>query len=278
MGCGASKSGDAATLASPGVRRGPARYAPSLSPQPVPPEDSSPGKRTTLHAAQPASALSPEGDADDLMVTSFDESPEPFFEAAAESSPEPRILSSAKGGVSGAGGPPMAVLSFQWSQCGLLDEVTALLQSWGFVTWDGRERKGGQDYVPVPADWLPTWIQKVEDEQCMLTILLVSHTFVDSISCGEEFAYALHHARHRPKAIPFFVDDSTLDKVNTDKQYAHFRSGLALAQQRVSPGGDWRERLREAAGHAMQHSESASSALSAAWLESAFESGTATRT
>ena len=70
-----------------------------------------------------------------------------------------------------------------------------------------------------------------------------------------QFAYALHHARHRPKAIPFFVDDSTLDKVNTDKQYAHFRSGLALAQQRVSPGGDWRERLREAAGHAMQHSQ-----------------------
>jgi hypothetical protein len=255
MGCGASKNGDAATLASPGVaRRDPARYAPSSSPQSVPPEDGSPGKRTTLHATQPASALSPEGDADDLMVTSLDESPEPCFEAAAESSAEPRILSTAKK-AGGAAGPPLAVLSFQWSQCALLDEVTALLQSWGFVTWDGRERKGGQDYVPVPADWLPTWIRKVEDEQCMLTILLVSRTFVDSISCGEEFAYALHHARHRPKAIPFFVDDSTLNKVNTDKQYAHFRSGLALAQQRVSPGGDWRERLREAAGHAMQHSE-----------------------
>ena len=254
MGCGASKAGDAATLASPGVRRGPARYALPWSPQPVPPEDGSPGKRTTLHAAQPALALSPEGNADDLMVTSLDdESPEPFFEAAAESSPEPRILSTAKGG--GAAGPPMAVLSFQWSQCGLLDEVTALLESWGFVTWDGRERKGGQDYAPVPADWLPTWIRKVEDEQCMLTILLVSRTFVDSISCGEEFGYALHHARHRPKAIPFFVDDATLDQVTTDKQYAHFRSGLALAEQRVSPGGDWRERLREAAGHAMQHSQ-----------------------
>ena len=63
--------------------------------------------------------------------------------------------------------------------------------------------------------------------------------------------YALNHARHRPKAIPLFVDDTTLDKVNTGQQYVHFRSGLALAEQRVSPGGDWRERLREAAGHVM---------------------------
>ena len=241
MGCGVSKNGDAATLASPGVRRGPARYAPSSSQQP--PEDGSPGKQT----AQPASALPPEGGAADLMVTSLDESPETLFEAPAESSPAPRILSTAKGG----GGPPLAVLSFQWSQCDLLDEVTALLQSWGFETWDGRERKGGKDYVPVPADWLPTWIRKVEDERCMLTIFLVSSTFVDSISCAEELTYALNHARHRPKAIPLFVDDTTLDKVNTDQQYVHFRSGLALAEQRVSPGGDWRERLREAAGHVM---------------------------
>ena len=58
------------------------------------------------------------------MVTSLDESPETLFEAPAESSPAPRILSTAKGG----GGPPLAVLSFQWSQCGLLDEVTALQQ------------------------------------------------------------------------------------------------------------------------------------------------------
>ena len=55
---------------------------------------------------------------------------------------------------------------------------------------------------------------QVEEKQCVLTILLVSHTYVDAISCGEEFSYALQHAQHRPKAIPLFVDDSTLNEVN----------------------------------------------------------------
>jgi len=222
------------------------------SPQP---KDGSPGrpcKHTDVQAAQPGLALSAEGDADALMVTSLDEDAEQFFGVVESSSSQPRVLSAAK---SEAAGPPMAVLSFQWSQLGLLDEVTALLQSWGFATWDGRQLKGGQDFGPVPSIWLPVWIRKVEDERCMLTILLVSRTYTDSISCGEEFSYALQHAGHRLKAIPFFVDDSTLNDVNQDQRYAHFRSGLALAQQCVHPGGDWRERLREAAGHAMQHSE-----------------------
>jgi len=36
--------------------------------------------------------------------------------------------------------------------------------------------------------------------------------------------------------------------------HKHFDSCLKLAQQRVEPGGDWRERLRDATKSAMQRS------------------------
>ena len=134
MGCGASKSGApyASKAGGPG-----ARYATAPAPEQdkVTAFEAAPAAQDTLTA--PARA-----DSNALEVTSLDESPRTFFgsngvedspAAAAPAAPvlrieakavEPRVVSKPW-----VGSEPRVVLSFQWAQQSLLDEVRSSLAS-----------------------------------------------------------------------------------------------------------------------------------------------------